>query len=936
MNIFLKKKIAVLTLVLALCVGGGFLATPQFAYAEEPPTTTPPPPPTTDQQQNQQPPATSTKNVVTSIVGWIVVALVWTLGQIMVVLMYLLLWIASYNDFINSPAVTNGWVILRDVCNMFFVLILLVIAFATVLNRENYAMKKLLPKFIIAAILINFSRLICGIIIDFAQVIMLTFVNGFRDIGGGNLADMLGISGYLSMNADSDQRLDTLTIVGTYILALLYSIIATVVVGTMVFVLVVRMVMIWIYVVLSPMPYLLSILPATEKYASKWWDDFTKNVASGPILAFFIWLSFASVQPDSTGASLINGATVPNSGENETTKLKGFESSGAGAPEAGISQSGSSDSMLKFIISIGLLMGGLMITKELGGAVGAVAGGAFDKIKGAAKGVRSLATRPVRERWQAFQGQREAVRKAKVQKFGEQAFSTYSNVKGGIKGVGKGAVAGMKGLAGEATDRLANKLVQSQSAGSRSLGRGIQGFKAGVAEYQQKRQEKKAFKVKAREEQTAYRNRLQEAYTTGVYTNERGEKFDEEREYRNPDGSMSKTYVRKMKDAEGNDLVDPFGNQRYEEATRNGHRVEKMSKSQFGALNAWNNSMKDARAYSNPKETENIKKEQKKMEDAGFTIGQLQTTLRDATADSTQRMAAAMTLAVKEGFKSKEDIGIAQTLMKDTKNTGLMKDFNDTVDKKQAHLNFDLSDETERRKFAKRRQDGKFDVLQDGAYKDENVVKALSDSMTEDEFMNYTRRVSNTSSKHDESQKAGFRSYLDTHTPAYDEDDELDKTIKAIKHVTKNTNDGLRAHANNPAEVQKILNLMVEDMSSQDVVKLDVASFKPDTKLFTTPESQTMYKDNLVESLQSSFTKEQLHKMQTNPNGKAKTKKAMVELFREYYARNRNNDNVDQRNNPFANAPIPPFQATAAAQNPAPETPGDDDDDDDDDDNQNQ
>ena len=82
------------------------------------------------------------------------------LGQILILLMRVLVSIAEFNNFINAQPIVLGWTIVRDVCNMFFVVIMLVIAFATVLRIENYSYKKLLPKLVIMAILINFSKMI--------------------------------------------------------------------------------------------------------------------------------------------------------------------------------------------------------------------------------------------------------------------------------------------------------------------------------------------------------------------------------------------------------------------------------------------------------------------------------------------------------------------------------------------------------------------------------------------------------------------------------------------------------------------------------------------------------------------------------------------------------------------------------------------------------
>jgi len=118
------------------------------------------------------------------LAGTFIVGISWLVGHISTLLVLLLESTAGYSSFINEPVVTYGWTIVRDLCNMFFILILLVIAFAAILRIESYQWKKTLPKLIIMAVLINFSKTLCGLAIDFAQVIMLTFLNGVN--GGAN------------------------------------------------------------------------------------------------------------------------------------------------------------------------------------------------------------------------------------------------------------------------------------------------------------------------------------------------------------------------------------------------------------------------------------------------------------------------------------------------------------------------------------------------------------------------------------------------------------------------------------------------------------------------------------------------------------------------------------------------------------------------------
>lgn len=319
--------------------------------------------------------------IIGGLIGWIIGAL----GIILVLVMKALVAVAQYSDFIHSPAVSNGWKIVRDVCNMFFVLILLIIAFATILKIENYSYKKWLPKLILMAILINFSKTICGLLIDFAQVIMLTFVNAFKDIAAGNLITNLGITEILTL-AKSNESIGFWEIVGSYVLGLLYIIVALVVIVTMLAMLVMRIVMIWIYVVLSPAAYLMSAFPGGQKYASQWWTEFSKNLIVGPVLAFFIWLSFVSLQTQNINQDF------PTTGDANSVASEGGISGDAGANASSASQASSPSVFIKFIIAIGMLIGGLKISQEIGGAAGGMAGKGMAKLSKGAAFAGGLAT----------------------------------------------------------------------------------------------------------------------------------------------------------------------------------------------------------------------------------------------------------------------------------------------------------------------------------------------------------------------------------------------------------------------------------------------------------------------------------------------------------------------------------------------------------------
>ncbi|MDP2944541.1 MAG: hypothetical protein Q8N57_03185, partial [bacterium] len=309
---------------------------------------------------------------VISIVAGFLGVFIWMLGVILVIVIKGLILIASYQNFIGSPAVTLGWVIVRDICNMFFVVVLLIIAFGTILHLEEYSYKKWLPKLILMAVLINFSKTICGLMIDAAQIVMLTFVNAFKDVGGANLTDILGLTDIVTLAKTEGEGATLWTVVGAYGLGFIYLLVAIVTIVTMMMMLVMRLVMIWLYVVLSPLAYLLSAFPGGQKYASQWWSEFTKNLIVGPVLAFFIWLSFAALQTYSQ-SNFDNEVTKTNeSAKADISNLGDMTATGADAVAA--SKASTPGFLIQYVIAIGMLLGGLKISQEIGGAAGNMAG----------------------------------------------------------------------------------------------------------------------------------------------------------------------------------------------------------------------------------------------------------------------------------------------------------------------------------------------------------------------------------------------------------------------------------------------------------------------------------------------------------------------------------------------------------------------------------
>ncbi len=312
------------------------------------------------------------------IVGGLAGLIIYALGGLSLVVLAVLKEVAGYNTFINSQAVIIGWVVMRDIANMFFILVLLLIAFATILRVESYNYKRLLPKVLLLAILVNFSRSLCGIAIDLSQIVTLTFYNGFKDTGPGNFINVTGLPNWLDFakaetyTANPSDPPTITGVIGSYFAAIVYAAIMLVVLVIITLVFTFRIIMLWLLTILSPMFFILMAFPAGQSYAKQWSSQFAKYLIVGPVITFFVWLSLAVFGTIDASTDFAGTSADKNPATTTTASVQ---------PAVGPANAGTTGQMVRFIIAIGLLVGGLSMTSQLGVAGGKMAGAALSKMQ---------------------------------------------------------------------------------------------------------------------------------------------------------------------------------------------------------------------------------------------------------------------------------------------------------------------------------------------------------------------------------------------------------------------------------------------------------------------------------------------------------------------------------------------------------------------------
>ncbi len=235
--------------------------------------------------------ATFLQTIVTIIAGIVNEFVYLVFSYLLVPLVQAMLSIHPYTDqFVN--VIYPGWEVIRNFTNILFVAALIAIALGTLFQSSKYQYKTLLVKLITAALLVNFSLVIAQAVLGIADTVQNQFLP--------NRVDVIRELGKDLMVANTRQaffELDIKSLKGTYsgtVANLFYvalSIGSFCLFGALALFLVIRMVMLWIYLLLSPIAYVAGVIPATADLQKKWWDGFLKYAFFTPIIAFFLQLT---------------------------------------------------------------------------------------------------------------------------------------------------------------------------------------------------------------------------------------------------------------------------------------------------------------------------------------------------------------------------------------------------------------------------------------------------------------------------------------------------------------------------------------------------------------------------------------------------------------------------------------------------------------------
>ncbi len=194
----------------------------------------------------------------------------------------------SFTNPAANPIIQVGWTLLRDMVNMFFILGIAYIGLATALDVGRFKTKKAFGKLILIALIINFTPVICGVIVDASNLVGNFFLKG---ISFKVIAERYAFQqGLLSQHLTD--LLTSPTVLMQSLMMMAYGLGASFVLLIFSFLLLMRYVFIWLAVILSPLAFFFSIFEGKMKSLyDQWWSQFTQWSFIIIPAGFFLYIS---------------------------------------------------------------------------------------------------------------------------------------------------------------------------------------------------------------------------------------------------------------------------------------------------------------------------------------------------------------------------------------------------------------------------------------------------------------------------------------------------------------------------------------------------------------------------------------------------------------------------------------------------------------------
>lgn len=209
---------------------------------------------------------------------------------------FLLQWAIDLPINLGNDVVVQGWNFIAGISNALLLLVLVFIALAYILKIETFEAKKALPKLILIALLINFSKVFVGVFVDIAEILQNSISGAFGDdwirsamkpleTSGLKLFGVLVgiITSYSIMAHIPFASVIALTAIlilfitgplfqflGNVVILIIFNFATGAILLLFAVLFLMRIAIIWILTIFAPLAFVASVLETTKKHWDRW------------------------------------------------------------------------------------------------------------------------------------------------------------------------------------------------------------------------------------------------------------------------------------------------------------------------------------------------------------------------------------------------------------------------------------------------------------------------------------------------------------------------------------------------------------------------------------------------------------------------------------------------------------------------------------------
>jgi hypothetical protein len=198
----------------------------------------------------------------------------------------------------------NAWAMIRTFANALFVIAFLIIIYShmTGAGLSNYSVKKMLPRLVLAVLLVNVSYWICAIAVDISNILGAGIYDELQSIR--NQLNVGGISGWgtvtalllsagaiggvvfgITLAAGALSPAIAMALLGILLPLLLGALLAIFIV---IFILVARQALVVILIIVAPLAFVAFLLPNTQQWFTKWRQWFVSLLVLYPVVSLMV------------------------------------------------------------------------------------------------------------------------------------------------------------------------------------------------------------------------------------------------------------------------------------------------------------------------------------------------------------------------------------------------------------------------------------------------------------------------------------------------------------------------------------------------------------------------------------------------------------------------------------------------------------------------